>query len=228
MAIQSERKIESDFLLKWGLVHFVGLFLAWIPYTDHVRGIFSYPPSATVRFTDIISVAVWGAVVGALLGIAQWLVIRRLIARSVWWIVVTTIGWILGLVIGTIFHIIALGAIGTGVVVGGIVGVLQFTVLRRYCFNSGWWVVASMAGWTLCLLIVSIGQQIIEPATRQLDFNTGAVTNQNFGNTLMIYLAGVLPLAVIANVVITGFTMKWLLSHPKQSVQVAAPVTQIN
>jgi hypothetical protein len=46
------------------------------------------PPQATVLA---------GGIIGAALGLAQWLVLRNRIVRSWWWIIVSGLGWAVGL-----------------------------------------------------------------------------------------------------------------------------------
>jgi hypothetical protein len=41
-----------------------------------------------------------GALLGATLGIAQWLVLRRWVYRAGWWIVISVVGWAAGPIVG--------------------------------------------------------------------------------------------------------------------------------
>ena len=74
------------------------------------------------------------------------------------WIVTTTIGWIVGLALGSatsytiafIFHEnfgFQLWWVGvSGAMAGASVGMMQWLILRRQLSRAGWWVLASMVG----------------------------------------------------------------------------------
>jgi hypothetical protein len=66
------------------------------------------------------------------------------------WILATmigvTIGWIMGILVHTS---LILGLIKHVAVFGGIVGVSQWFVLRRYLSQAGWWVLMNTVGWPL-------------------------------------------------------------------------------
>jgi hypothetical protein len=63
-----------------------------------------------------------GAITGVTLGTAQWLALRRWVYLAGWWVVISTLGWAAGPV---------LGASLTGAVVGATTG-LALELLRRH------------------------------------------------------------------------------------------------
>ena len=65
-------------------------------------------------FGLLVASAAVGAIGGAALGALQWLVLRRQLARSGWWIAVSTIGWAIGPVI---------------VLFGGVIGALDAVLI---------------------------------------------------------------------------------------------------
>ena len=101
----------------------------------------------TITLSGYLGLAVGGIVMGVL----QWLVLRRQIARDGWW-VLASVG--ATAVVGVI--VFGVGAVNTGLgwvggvsVYGTVVGVLQWAVLRRQVPRAGWWVLASTAGWVV-------------------------------------------------------------------------------
>jgi hypothetical protein len=64
----------------------------------------------------------FGTVVGAL----QWLVLRRQVARAGWWVLASTVGWVVGMPLGGIFGWLALGA-----AYGAITGTALVWLLRQ-------------------------------------------------------------------------------------------------
>lgn len=106
--------------------------------------------------------ALSGALGGGVMGLAQWLVLRNRIFRARWWVVVSIVVWLL---IGAS----SLGALGwiaprteqilvrvlhgfiNGVVVGAVVGLGQWFVLRKQIYREEWWMVANIFAWAVGL-----------------------------------------------------------------------------
>lgn len=68
------------------------------------------------------TVVVQGAVLGAVTGTMQWFVLRRWVYRAAWWIVMSTLGWAVGPVLGTSL---------VGAVVGAVTGFALELLLRH-------------------------------------------------------------------------------------------------
>lgn len=72
--------------------------------------------------------------VGALVGAAQWMLLRKHLSRARWWLLANAIGWALALFVGTLLATVVGSALGQSgnvvlllillVIVGGIVGVI--------------------------------------------------------------------------------------------------------
>ncbi len=97
------------------------------------------------------------AVVGAVVGLLQWLVLRERVAIPRGrWVLVTAGGWVIPLLPGFLsggeaglglgFAISAVVGLSTG----AIVGLLQWLVLRRHLPQAGWWIGANAIGWLAC------------------------------------------------------------------------------
>lgn len=108
---------------------------------------------------------------GLLIAIFQWLVLRGQLPQAGHWVLVSTLGWVGGLILsvaqialGSIFTdfglwIIELNLGGTttmlrisfgllvGIMVGGMTGFSQWLVIRRQQARVGWWILASISGW---------------------------------------------------------------------------------
>ncbi len=116
-----------------------------------------------------------GAFEGAVVGLAQWLVLRRrlpaLTRRS--WISATVAGaaaaWLLGMLPSTIMSLIGDGggaipepegagihimAAGTGFVSGAILAAPQWRILRRHIRGAGWWVLANALAWAAAMPLI--------------------------------------------------------------------------
>lgn len=104
-----------------------------------------------------------GAVMGAVVGVLQWLVLRRRLARAGWWVPANMAGWALGQAAGQVIffrwllddRVLLSAAVWTATAggVGGLIGTIQWFVLRRRSRRAGWWIpvstLALAAGWSL-------------------------------------------------------------------------------
>lgn len=129
------------------------MLLIWILATGIAGAIIGYMAVPGDFFWELIGS-------GFVVGIAQWLVLRRYIKSSIWWIPLSGFGWILG-----IFLMIFTGDIFDPLVdfltsVGGLWGVFwlnivrqpinfavlgffQWLLLRRHFRYAGWWILAT-------------------------------------------------------------------------------------
>lgn len=139
---------------------------------------------AAVLSGDIIPTGYAGvAAGGSLSGLLQWLVLRRHVAGALWWVATNPVAAAAaGAVIfagGTVVGVDAGWVVGTGLV-GPLVGLLQWRVLRGQVSKAGWWVLASTAGWLaggpgggIVLWIVNAPE---DAAWAVLGFLNGAIT----------------------------------------------------
>ena len=81
-------------------------------------------------------------------GFMQWLVLRRRIAGTGWWVPASTLGFPIALVMAV--GAMRLGGIPSpilmGVLFGVLSGILPWLVLRRQLARAGWWVPAHLLG----------------------------------------------------------------------------------
>lgn len=126
------------------------------------------------------------AAVGAVIGIGQWLVLRRLVNEAGWWIWASTVGWVAGwaiIVSGVIIppETSLVASLIAGAVIGASLGLAQWLVLRRFVAEAGWWIPVNVAGWSVAF--------------------TGLL-----GSTVTGTVVGA----------VTGFALDWLLRQPRQ------------
>lgn len=136
-----------------------------------------------------VGVALVGGVVeGGTVGTAQWLVLRRALPAMRWrsWALATAVGgfiaWVLGMLPSTIMSATAHAATAATAaggspadipdavqlvlaaamglfVLGPILGVPQWRVLRRFVPRAGWWVLANGVAWAVGMPLVFLGVQ---------------------------------------------------------------------
>jgi hypothetical protein len=134
-------------------------------------------PSAAAVVAGAVAVVASGAVEGLAVGWAQWRVLRRPLpavpARA--WIVATMLGalvaWTLGMLPTTLLDLGAMGgtageatepptwlqlvlATGMGLVLGPVLAVFQWRVLRRHLLGAGWWIPANALAWAAGMPLV--------------------------------------------------------------------------
>jgi len=133
----------------WTLASTVGGFLGLLlgAAVSGALGVAESKASGGVGYNTVFEGGiVFGIVCGSVVGIAQWIVLRKRASRSAWWILASAVGWAMGLIACK-----ALGEIiGTavyGAVFGTVTGTTQWIVLRSRVHRSGWWILASAVGW---------------------------------------------------------------------------------
>ena len=89
---------------------------------------------------------------GVLIAAMQWAVLYKRIEKAWQWFVYSSLGWIAGIII---WVVILPGAdLLAGPLLGGLMGMIQWSILRRNFNWSGWWVVISMMAWTTGLTLM--------------------------------------------------------------------------
>lgn len=88
--------------------------------------------------------------VGVTVGFAQWIVLRGRIERSAWWILTSAVGWAAGRGLASVLFP-AQDTILIGAMIGAILGLAQWVVLRHRVVQSWWWIVVSALSWGLAL-----------------------------------------------------------------------------
>ncbi|NJL37740.1 MAG: hypothetical protein HC840_28475 [Leptolyngbyaceae cyanobacterium RM2_2_4] len=177
-----------------------------------------------------LATAIAGAIVGALeasgfqflatlvftglfIGTAQWLILRHYTPKSSWWIAVSTLGWIFGLLLslsldGILNPIIqflsGLGAwevfwmnLVSQPVVLAILGAAQLPILGRLVRKAYWWIPVSVLGGALQGASGSAIAYLIQPGVLSGSFATA-----------LAYGSGWLTYGIV-----TGICLQWLLRH---------------
>lgn len=145
-------KAKAMFALWWLLANVIsfgfvgGAFHNFELLTPSIAGL------GTFELAPALVGALFGAVPSILIGWFQWLILRRYIRVSRWWILTVSAG--IGL-----NHFIADGfpnarAPIIGLLAGSAaVGLLQWLVLRRQVNSFAWWILATIGSWSIGVLI---------------------------------------------------------------------------
>lgn len=110
-------------LLGW-IVGVVGRLVGGAAWGANWGPDWSADPGGDVGF--VVAVAAGGTV----LGVLQWLVLRRQVARTGWWVLASTVGWVVGGFVSGITDAAAGWAV-LGAVYGAITGIVLVWLLRR-------------------------------------------------------------------------------------------------
>ena len=144
------------------------------------------------RLNAAVVWAVFGLVIGASLGITQWLVLRRQIPQAYMWLLASALG---GMAVGA-FGFAMGGPVGGplgGAVIGASLGIPQWLVLRHRVSQAYVWVLISIVGFALGL---SAGEAV--------GFAVGGAVGWPVGGIIHGILVGA----------ITGGALVWLLRQP--------------
>ncbi len=141
----------------------------------------------------ISTVLVDGLVIGTAVGFAQWVVLRRRHARVVWWVPLSIIGFGIGKAISEAVTP-STPSLGTdllaGAIIGAVVGLAQWLVLRRVVPSAWWWILATTVAWMAAWAL-------IEPLER------------SEGSAIAVaYIVGAIAAGVAG--IVTGATLIWL------------------
>ena len=83
----------------------------------------------------------------------QWAVLYKRIQKAWRWAILSSLGWIIGYVLLAIFFP-AVMMLLVGPVMGGILGLVQWFLLKQEVEWAGWWIVISMLAWTTGLTLM--------------------------------------------------------------------------
>ena len=144
MTITPRSEATWRFWAGWGLA-FVGFPLGGLAATALVGGV-----------TTPVEGVIGGAATGAVIGLAQWLVLRRRLSLTPWWIAATAVGMGVGLALG-----IALFGTDTagitlplrGLVTGASIGIAQFALLRGNTARAFVWPFVVACSWAIGWLV---------------------------------------------------------------------------
>jgi hypothetical protein len=103
--------------------------------------------------------AISAVALGATIGAAQWLVLRRQLPRTGWWVLATAIGYSIPLVFGSPMGGLEppwLAGAAMFLEFGVLLGALQWLVLRGRVERAGWWIAFSVAGWVFAAALIDI------------------------------------------------------------------------
>ena len=117
----------------------------------------TFPPNITRLGHFDIQAAVIGAVLFGFIpcvpiGLAQWVILRRRLPISSWWIVSIPLGV-------SLLHFLSDGFPNAGdlsvavIASGALIGIFQWNLMRAQVVSSEWWIAASLAGWYLGWII---------------------------------------------------------------------------
>lgn len=189
--------IQRQFLIRWVL---------WVSIAWPVGGILAIILSYTIvnLFYPEETNLIVGLVIGGTVGFAQWLVLKKLVKMSGWWILACAIGIGLPIIMASIqFEIIGnesgliesefLGRLILGVLGGLLTGLLQLKLLIPHSKKALWWIAINIVAWGLCFLLTASDSPL----------------------TMLLLLFGGVLLGAI-----TGIGILWLLKIPTEETTV--------
>ena len=83
----------------------------------------------------------------------QWVVLYKRIQKAWRWAILSSIGWMIGYILLAIFFP-AFMMLLVGPVMGGILGLVQWFLLKQEVEWAGWWIIISMLAWTTGLTLM--------------------------------------------------------------------------
>jgi len=108
---------------------------------------------------DYLAMYIFVPIVGLVMGVLQYGLLRRCLPRMGWWVLATTGGWLLGVLLILISGWLNFWTSESFdidfafIVLGFSIGVGQWLLLRRRLPRAGWWIGANVVGWFFLGLI---------------------------------------------------------------------------
>ena len=139
-------QVGWGFWLQWVLASTVGVFVGILGcgFMVFVLNRYDVPGGP-------VGPGLFGIVFGIVVGVLQWLVLRRRVSGAGWWVLASAAagyGIIQSGVLGPPASL-SFGALLFMTGGGAVTGTLQWLVLRGQVSRAGWWVLASTVGWGL-------------------------------------------------------------------------------
>lgn len=197
MAIDiDERKLarnEAGLWIGWTLATTLGMLFGFLPFLLFVS-------SMDLLLVRIL-LPLWS---GFLVGLFQWLVLRRYLTYSVDWILNGGAGWALGYALG----LFVIQALNQGpwsqllgyILFGLIIAVIQWPVLRREMPNILPWIIANVVAWGL-------GAYISEAILNLI--TSGTPPSQVLASTVISAVTGLIAGGV------TALALIWIVRKPE-------------
>lgn len=168
--IANDEKPSWFFYLIWIFLTFLSVPVAFFLDLVILRiitgfvGDFIYVNGVRHITEDYLGIFPFVPVVGLLIGVVQYGLLRRYLPRMGWWVLATIGGWLLGVLL------IALPGLlnWTGesfnldlafILMGLSIGVGQWLLLKGHLPRAAWWIVANVVGWGL-LALITIGNSL--------------------------------------------------------------------
>jgi hypothetical protein len=192
------KKIGWDFWLKWVLLMTGFLALSYTGIDDVER------PIVTRLVSDPWTREIWMVLgiglLGGLVGVAQWLLLRRFIAYAIRWGLIMALTYWVGASLTEIASFTGIALVpsfsASFVLLGPVCGILQWRILRSHVDRAGWWIVTQTLSWLVLFAVSAL-----------VAYGFEAIFGGNVDNYLPIGYA----LGGAAVGAISGLTLIWLL-----------------
>jgi hypothetical protein len=153
------------FYLEWIVLNAMAVGIAWyvawalISLIENVIGGMIQVGGQIRGTEDFLFLYILFPIIGLLTGIIQFILLRRYVPRLVGWIAATILGWLLPFVIGFIVTRLFVPGNSTFwivlgmLLIGTIIALPQWWVLRQRVLHASWWFLAYGLGWGMVGLL---------------------------------------------------------------------------
>ena len=184
--IANNEKPRWSFYPIWILLTFISVpgafFLSLVVLRIIISFVGNYISVDGVRHIteDYLFIYIFIPIVGLLTGVLQYGLLRRYLPRMGWWVLATTGGWLLGVLLIVVCYWLNWGDgsfnLDFGFIMMGFsIGVGQWLLLRQRLPWAGWWIGANILGWSL-LGLITIGNTMGQFGLLALGFVPACVT----------------------------------------------------
>lgn len=193
--ISEQKQVGWVFLVWWTGLTIVGGLVG-----DYIAEILGLGTQGLDTAAGVLLSMLGSGVFALAISVAQWILLRRYISKSIWWLVSGTVGRAFGVLIGfiAVMMIIVQFDLQGGTwsylayvtIRGAVLGVSQWIILRQWRAKTGWWILGNAIGWMLVPIVA--------------DFFVGTTISNSIVSILLYAIPGI----------ITGALIVWILRQP--------------
>jgi hypothetical protein len=158
----SEAKRPGMLFWLWWVLASVGGVIVFMILSDSLSMIRAriVPQSSDQTYQQVtLFESIASGVLGALVGLAQWLVLRQVKPGTHFWVLATIVGYVLCSEMLLIFQfgrsILYFDTL-TFLKIGIVLGIVQWIVLRKWVYQASWWIVTSFLSWLFAFSIIYV------------------------------------------------------------------------
>ena len=212
-------------LFWWVLANTCGAIFGALLADAMTGGVFDTCYTCLPRLQSLVISVIAGLIIGAVIGFVEWLVLRTQLRGVSRWVLFTSAAWGIVLPFGNTWFELpvpasldsveilgkTVGWLLSFLVIGVVIGFMQYIVLRRHVLRASLWILVNAAAWIIVVLTADFALEISDRLTLGGGDLVSPLQDLVRHSIFLGWFFGTLELT-------TGLTLLWLLRHPHSQV----------